>query len=97
MSKTTAQLNRDIASVLKRSGNPEPKWEGSAVQSLLFSRVSWTEAAAKAWAHEHNYRSGKVHVTDDYIRLRQFPPVSGRQKRTIRFGAGIKAIIEQTE
>jgi hypothetical protein len=70
-------------------------WRGTEVQSLLFARPLWTPARAKAWAHEHGYVSHKVDVTDDYVRLRQFAPVPGTQKRTIMFGDGIKAVIEQ--
>lgn len=67
------------------------------MQSLLFARPRWTESTAKAWAREHAYKSGKVDVTDAYIRLRQFDPVKGLKKRTITFGDGIKAVIEQVK
>jgi hypothetical protein len=103
--KTAAQLNRDIAGFL--GGNPGHRtrssrgrhvalkpWSGSEVQSLLFDK-QWTPAEAKDWARSHGYRASKVHVTDDYIRLRQFEPIEGRAKRTITFGQGIKAIIEE--
>ena len=46
---------------------------------------------------EDGFESAKVHATDDYLRLRQFPPVPGTQKRTITFGDGIKAVIEQVK
>ena len=72
-------------------------WRGTEVQSLLFSRPQWTEGKAKAWAKEHAYKSGQVDITDNYVRLRQFDPIAGRQKRTITFGDGIKAIIEQVK
>ena len=71
------------------------RWKGTEVQSLLFSRPQWTAIMSKAWAREHGYQSRKVDVTDDYVRLRQFAPVHGTQKRTIVFGDGIKAVIEQ--
>lgn len=73
------------------------RWRGTEVQALLFARPRWTPSAAKEWAAAHDYRSGKVHVTDDYVRLRQFDPVRGTQKRTITFGDGIKAVIEQVK
>src|SRR5262249_26886700 len=72
-------------------------WRGTEVQSLLFTRPQWTPASAKTWAHEHGYKSGKVHATERYIRLRQFEPIAGTQKRTIVFGDGIKAVIEQVK
>jgi hypothetical protein len=73
------------------------RWRGTEVQSLLFERPRWTPSDATAWARDHDYKSGKVHVTDNYIRLRQFAPVRGTQKRTITFGDGIKAVIEQVK
>ena len=94
--KSHAQLEREIAQALsKRRGRHVAlkPWSGSEVQSLLFDK-QWTVAEAKDWAALHGYRHGKVHVTDNYIRLRQFEPGSG-EKRTITFGQGIKAIIEQ--
>lgn len=72
------------------------RWKGTEVQSLLFARPQWTPSRAKEWAREHDYQSGKADVTDNYVRLRQFAPVPGTQKRTITFGEGIKAIIEET-
>ena len=36
-------------------------------------------------------------MTDNYVRLRQFDPVPGTQKRTITFGKGIKAVVEQVK
>jgi hypothetical protein len=73
------------------------RWKGTEVQSLLFSRPQWSEGKAKDWAEEHGYRHGKVDVTDNYVRLRQFAPIRGTQKRTIMFGDGIKAVIEQVK
>lgn len=72
-------------------------WVGTEVQALLFDRAQWTPTQAKAWAKKHDYKSGKVRVTDNYVRLRQFDPVPGTQKRTITFGDGIKAVIEQVK
>lgn len=104
--KSSSLLDREIAEHL--GGNPGRRharrgrhvalkpWPGSEVQSLLFDK-QWTVPEAKDWARDHGYRSGKVHVTDDYIRLRQFEPVSGTEKRTITFGQGIKAVIEQVK
>jgi hypothetical protein len=96
--KSHAQLEREIAAALARRKHHGTHvalkpWAGSEVQSLLFDK-QWTVAEAKDWAASHGYRHGKVHVTDNYIRLRQFEPGSG-EKRTITFGQGIKAIIEE--
>src|SRR5208282_5080968 len=68
------------------------------VQSLLFDRsAGWTQAKAKAWAKSHGYRHGKVHTTDQYIRIRQFDPKGLRVKRTITFGHGIRAVVAREE
>jgi hypothetical protein len=68
------------------------------VQSLLFDRsAGWTAAKAKAWAKGHGYRHGKVHTTDQYIRIRQFDPKGLRVKRTVTFGHGIRAVVAREE
>jgi hypothetical protein len=68
------------------------------VQSLLFDRsAGWTVSKATAWAKSHGYRYGKVHVTDQYVRLRQFDPKGLKVKRTIPFGRGIRAVIAREE
>ena len=68
------------------------------VQSLLFSRAEgWTTSKAKQWAKSHGYKHGKVDVTDQYIRLRQFDPKGLKVKRTKTFGHGIKAIVAREE
>ena len=103
MAKTKAQLDREIATVIsggkhrsrgKHVAHHSQHWKGSEIQSLLFDK-QWTPAEAKHWAAEHGYKATKVHITDDYIRLRQFPPIEGTEKRTITLGQGIKAILEQ--
>jgi hypothetical protein len=63
------------------------------VQSLLFSRDTFTPAKAKAWAKRHGYKHGKIDETDRYVRLRQADPKEFRVKRTVSFGDGIKAIV----
>lgn len=72
--------------------NPLRK-KSMAVQSLLFSRNSWSPARAKAWARSHGYRSAKIDVTEHNIRLRQRTPAAGALFRTITFGQGIKAVV----
>jgi hypothetical protein len=99
---TKRQLDREINEVLaKRRGGRHvahhgQHWEGSEIQSLLFDK-QWTPAEARDWATSHGYKATKVHVTDNYIRLRQFPPIEGTEKRTITLGQGIKAILEQVK
>lgn len=77
----------------RRQGN----WRGTEVQSLLFQRPMWTVARAKAWAKNARYRYGDVDVKENFIHLRQFDPVPGTAKRTVMFGKGLRAIIEQVK
>ena len=68
------------------------------IQSLLFSRADgWTEGKAKEWAKAHGYKHGKVHVTDQYVRIRQFDPKGLKVKRTITLGRGIRAVVARKE
>lgn len=99
--KTTKAYGFDLMPVSKTShlgrkhvAHHAEHWEGSEIQSLLFDK-QWTTAEAKQWARDHGYKSGKVDVTDNYVRLRQFAPIAGTEKRTITLGRGIKAILEQ--
>jgi len=67
-------------------------------QSLLFDRAAgWTVEKAKAWAKSHGFKSGKVDVTDQYVRLRQFDPKGFAVKRTVPFGKGIRAVVAREE
>jgi len=64
------------------------------IQSLLFSRADgWTASKAKEWARSHGYKHGKVDVTDQYVRIRQFSPKGLKVKRTITLGRGIRAVV----
>ena len=80
------------------SGTHEASRPAMDVQSLLFDRnAGWTASKAKAWAKSHGYKHGKVHVTDQYVRIRQFDPKGLRVKRTITFGHGIRAVVAREE
>ncbi len=89
----------------RRSEHPYPSKSSEArkrdpmeVQSLLFSRdAGWTVDKAKQWAKEHKYRYGKVDVTEQYIRIRQFSPKGLKVKRTITLGRGIRAVVAREE
>jgi len=68
------------------------------IQSLLFGRdAGWTESSAKAWAKSHGYKHGKVDITDQYVRIRQFDPRGLKVKRTKTLGRGIRAVVAREE
>jgi hypothetical protein len=71
------------------------RWAGEHIESLLFSRPEWTMDRAQEWAKAHGYRYSDVDLKPRYIHLRQRRPINGKQKRTIDFGKGIRAVIEQ--
>jgi hypothetical protein len=72
----------------------EAKRPSMRPQSLLFSRASgWTVDKAKAWAKSHGFKSGKVDVTSQNIRIRQFDPKGSQTFRTVPFGHGIRAVV----
>lgn len=67
---------------------------GSRVQTLIFPRSRFTPAEAKAWAHAHNFKAGKLDVTDQSIRIRQEDPSHFSRMRTIRMGGSpVQAVV----
>ena len=69
-----------------------------SIQALLFDRdAGWTASKAKEWAKSHGYKYGKVHVTDQYVRIRQFDPKGLKVKRTKTLGRGIRAVVAREE
>lgn len=69
------------------------------VQSLLFGKDAFTVPKAKKWAASHGFKSGKVDVKPDTIRLRQKDPEAMKKKsfRTITLRPGVKAVIGKNE
>lgn len=63
------------------------------VQSLLFDRAEYTVPQAKAWARGHGFKSSKVDLKPETIRLRQEPPAKFETFRTKSFGHGIRAVV----
>ena len=57
---------------------------GSEVQSVLFDKTKWTVEEARKWLKTHKFHSGKVDVTDKYIRFRQNDPGKYKRLRTIK-------------
>src|SRR5271167_1406520 len=83
------------APTIAREADRRPSMD---IQSLLFDRdAGWTTDKAKQWAKSHGYKHGKVHVTDQYVRIRQFDPKGLKVKRTITLGRGIRAVVAKEE
>lgn len=65
------------------------------VQSLIFSKEKFTEAEAKAWAREHDYKSSGVDETEDSYRIRQRDPGDfvSSSFRTVELDTGVSAVM----
>jgi hypothetical protein len=67
---------------------------GEYIQSILFNKNNWTVGNARSWLKSHGYKSsGKVHITNNYFRFRQFAP-KNYSYRTLDIGNGIMFIIK---
>jgi Escherichia/Staphylococcus phage prohead protease len=67
----------------------EDRQEGFQVQTLIFPKAHWDSAAdCKAWAKEHDFKSGDVDETEDSYRLRQRDPGDFVRLRTICVNPG---------
>lgn len=66
----------------------------SEVQSVLFSKDSWTKEEAKAWLKENGYSSGKSDESDNYYHFTQHDPGKYDSIRTGKPGdkSGDKAL-----
>ena len=87
-------VTREPSSPALARANPASERSRSSmvVQSLLFDKEEgWTVASAKAWAKDHEFRSGDVDETERYIHLRQREPREGSVIRMKDFGDGIRA------
>lgn len=83
------ELEENPASAMKRFCPT-----GSVVQTLLFPKDKFTVTSAKAWARKHGKKSGKVDVTEKYIRLRQLSPGGFARMRNIPLGSsGVRAVV----
>lgn len=80
----------------KKSKIKSEKRKGkSQIQAIIFPKNSFPIYRALAWLRIHNYKPIKpVDITKNYYRFRINPPISGANFRMIRFGGGIKAIIQ---
>lgn len=68
-----------------------------SVQSVIFDRELFDEAAARSWLAASRFESlGKMHPTARYLRFRQYEPDAGERYRTkaLPNHPGIKLIIQ---
>lgn len=78
------------------AGASESSRDKTNIQSLLFPRDHFSTSKAERWARSHGYSVPKVHITDEYIRIRQQPPFRFKKGsfRTISLGdSGVKAVV----
>lgn len=59
---------------MPRVGRSGPGTGNSGIQTLVFSKSSWTLSQAKKWASDHDFYSSPVDETDNSYRIRQFDP-----------------------
>lgn len=71
------------------------KQETTEVQTLVFSKESFTRARAVSWAKEHDFRSDKVDETSTSFRLRQREPDAFQEGsfRIISLTTGVQAVV----
>lgn len=82
------------------AGMTAPK---SSVQSVIFNKRYYTEEQARKWLHSHGFRTNftlaersktpKPHITENFIRYRQFDPPTGANYITKLIGRGVELII----
>lgn len=65
------------------------------VQSLVFDKKEFNRASARSWAKSHGFKSSKVDITKNSVRLRQISPgrcVTG-SFRTKQLTKGVSAVM----
>jgi hypothetical protein len=75
------------------AGMTAPK---SSVQSIIFNKKYYDEPQARKWLHSHGFRSNykpQPHITENFIRYRQFDPPVGANYITKLIGRGVELII----
>jgi hypothetical protein len=68
----------------------------SSVQSIIFNKKYYDEPQARRWLHSHGFRSNykpQPHITENFIRYRQFDPPIGANYITKLIGRGVELII----
>lgn len=81
------------------AGMSAPK---SSVQSVIFNKKYYTEEQARKWLHSHGFKTNykkateskpRPHITENFIRYRQFEPPAGANYITKLIGRGVELII----
>ena len=68
----------------------------SSVQSVIFNKKYYTEEQAHKWLHSHGFKTNytqRPHITENFIRYRQFEPPAGANYITKLIGRGVELII----
>lgn len=74
----------------------------SSVQSVIFNKKYYTEEQARRWLYSHSFKTNftpssskkpQPHITDNFIRYRQFDPPAGGKYITKIISRGIELII----
>ncbi len=68
----------------------------SSVQSVIFNKKYYTEEQARRWLHSHSFRTNfkpSPHITENFIRYRQFDPPMGGRYITKIISRGVELII----
>lgn len=94
-------FNVDDPRIKSAGGAKGAKQEGTVIQSLVFEKGVFSEAEAKQWAKDHNFRADKVDSKKGEFRLRQQSPgdfdpngfAPGEKFRTITITKGLQATI----
>ena len=80
-----------------RRSNPQKRWpRGSRIQTLIFDRDMFTPAQAKNWAVDNEFKTSKVDLQPNTIRLRQIAPSRFDSRygfRTIQITDGVQATV----
>jgi len=64
------------------------------VQSVIFNKNKFTLKSATKWIMNHGYTIGRVDITKNYFRFRQFNPHKNKKYRIKTLTDDIKLVLE---
>ena len=93
----TVEEGAGLVQLGDRRSNPQKRWpRGSQIQTLIFDRDMFTPAQAKNWAVDNEFKTSKVDLQPNTIRLRQIAPSRFDSRygfRTIQITDGVQATV----